>query len=215
MFYKKNFWNKKILIWEKNKYTSKKYLDVNSSVKNRQLLASYLLSQISNGKKVLELGCGSGKLWDSMCFTSFDKYIGVDFSDTAISTFQKKIDSVNNQKSVVFCQDCVSILKPIDIVFSLGLLDWLSLDQIEKIAKNYKDKWFFHSFSEKRKSFSQILHKLYVFSNYGYKTSYTPQYYKAETLQSLFSSKTKIYRNPKLKFSTFIYNLPDHVQFKI
>ena len=220
MFSKKQFWNKKILSWEKNKYEKKsKLYDVNFSIKHRLNLASSILHQIPKKKTVLELGCGSGQLWEKIKLLDLN-YKGVDFCETAINIFQKRIQNVSIKKKIfLFCENCEKTIHSTDIVISLGLLDWLSIKQIAQIAENYKNSWYIHSFSEKNLSFSQLLHKFYVYINYAHKTkSYYPNYYKAEELLNIFNKcnqSTKIFRHPKLTFGALIYNLPNYIKFKI
>ena len=212
MLTKKEFWNQKISSWEKNKYKKTlKYFDFNSSVKFRLHTASSLLSQILREKNLLELGCASGLLWDHIKLLNIKSYRGLDFSKTAIETFQKKIQNSKYQEKVsLFCEDCMTNIYSVDIVVSLGLLDWISIEKIKKMAKSYKECWYLHSFSEKRYSPSQFIHSLYSRLNYKI---WTPHYRTAEELLSVFDSKAKIYRNPKLSFGAFIYNLPPHIKF--
>ena len=212
MLTKKEFWNQKISSWEKKKYSGAlKYFDVNSSVKFRLHVAVSLLSQISKEKNLLELGCGSGLLWDRIKLLNMKSYRGVDFSKNAIEIFSKKIQNFKYKKTVsLFCEDCMESIYPIDIVVSLGLLDWISMEKIKKLAKNYKGNWYLHSFSEKRYSLSQFIHSLY--SRVTYKI-YVPKYRSADEMISIFGSTAKIYRHPKLSFSTFIYRLPSHIKF--
>ncbi len=218
MSFKKDFWNKKILAWEKSKYRIRiipKIFDVNSSVKQRLYLAGSMLKQISKGKTVLELGCGSGQLWEIITPLNLKKYTGVDFSDVAIKTFYNKISNFESKDQVfLFCEDCIKNTYSADIVVSLGLFDWIDIEKIQRIAENYRGSWYLHSFSEKQLSFSQMGHSIYSLINYGYKNNYYPFYRSANKLLSVFGPKARIYRNSSLSFSTFIYNLPDSVQFK-
>ncbi|MCZ0933134.1 MAG: class I SAM-dependent methyltransferase [Oligoflexia bacterium] len=212
MLTKKEFWNQKISSWEKSKYKKTlKYFDVNSSVKFRLQLAVALLSQIAEGKSLLELGCGSGLLWDCMKLLNMKSYKGVDFSKIAIETFQKKAQNFKDRKQIsLSCEDCAQNNYPANIVVSLGLLDWIPTEKINTIAENYKENWYLHSFSEKRHSFSQFLHALY--SRVNYKV-WTPRYRSADKLLSIFGPKAKIYRHPRLSFGAFIYHLPSHIKF--
>ena len=206
---KNEFWNKKILSWERAKYNLGRWkkADVNSSVKYRLNLASNLLNQVSNNKNILELGSGSGLLWQKLNLSSLASYRGVDFSSVAIASFRERAKEC--PKTTLFCDDCTSQVYPADIVVSLGLLDWINAEEMEKIAFNYRHCYFLHSFSEKRISLSRAIHQLYVFVSYGYKNlSYTPSYYREKELLSIFGAKAKIYRHPQLKFGAFIYHLP-------
>lgn len=217
MLSKRKFWNQKILSWERSKYEIKhKFYDVNRSVKQRLLLATSVIHQMPEGTNLLELGCGSGQLWKNIRLLKLN-YKGVDFSKIAINTFKKRIQTSKVASPVsLFCENCLENKHAANIVISLGLLDWLSYKEIKKLSGNYRNMWYLHSFSEKRFSLAQILHRLYVFMSYGYKTeSYRPNYYKAQYLLNLFGPQAKIYRDSKLSFGGFIYNLPSYVQFKI
>lgn len=217
MSLEKTFWNQKILPWEKSKYDKKsKMFDVNSSVKHRLQLAVSLLQQIGDRKHLLELGCGSGRLWDQINTLNLSSYTGVDLSETAITAFQQKTQDFKKFKVSLLCGDCTGGNPSADIVISLGLLDWLPMETIKKLSETHKKAGYLHSFSEKRLSLSQMIHSLYVFINYGYKTApYSPHYRKAEDLLSIFGSKAKIYRDSKLSFGAFIYHLPDtSIQFE-
>ena len=212
MLTKKEFWNQKIASWEKNKY-KKRYFDVNSSVKFRLETASNLLNQISTGKSVLELGCGSGLLWERIRLSNMKYYKGIDFSKTAISAFSKKIQNSKYQKTVsLSCEDCIENSYSTDIIVSLGLLDWISIEKMKKLAKNYKNSWFLHSFSEKKYSPAQFIHSFYARLNYKV---WTPNYRSADELSFIFGQRAKIYRHPRLSFGAFIYNLPSGVKFHI
>ena len=213
--FKRTFWNQNILSWEKHKYKSiPQWLDVNKSVKRRLNLAVSVLRQMPEGKSLLELGCGSGLLWERVKALPIKNYTAVDFSESAIQTFQHKIQNIKSGQNIsLSCEDCLKNIYASDIVISLGLLDWLSIEEIKKIAKNYKDRWYLHSFSEKRLSLSQTAHFFYSLYNYR-KNNYFPHYRKAEKLCSIFGSKAGIYRDSSLSFSTFIYHLPAGVKMK-
>ena len=216
MSLEKAFWNQKILSWESNKYKKSKMFDVNSSVKYRLRLAASLVHQTGEGKHLLELGCGSGHLWDQINTLNLSSYTGVDFSETAIAAFQKKVQGFKKFKVSLRCSDCTGEMPAADIVISLGLLDWLPLEKIKTISETHKKAWYLHSFSEKRLSFSQMAHSLYVFINYGYKTGpYSPRYRKSDDYLSIFGSQAKIYRNSKLSFGAFIHHLPDTVKLTL
>ena len=210
---KKEFWDQRISAWENSKYKKNKYFDVNSSVKFRLHVAVSLLNQVSTGKSLLELGCASGSLVSCIKLLNIKNYKGVDFSKTAIENFAKKIQNFKYQEKIsLSCEDCVENIYPTDIVVSLGLLDWVPIEKIKKLAENYKNCWYLHSFSEKRYSMAQLAHNLYSRLNYKI---WTPQYRRADELISVFGSKAKIYRHSKLSFGAFIYNLPSHVNFHI
>ena len=215
--FKQKFWNDKILSWEKDKYDgAPKIFDVNSSVKRRLNMTADLLGRSAEGKNLVELACGSGRLWEKIRSLKLNSYTGVDFSESALAVFQKKVKNFRNYKVSLVCGDCVDRVFPADIVVSLGLFDWLSMDQIKKIAEHYQKTRYWHSFSEKKNfSISQAAHSLYVFIGYGRKTgSYIPHYRKAEDLLSVFGADAGIYRDSRLSFGAFVHRFPAPVSFK-
>lgn len=211
---KKEFWDQKILRWEKEKYLDKSLLlDVNSSVKFRMVLTKKILSKISKNKTLLEIGCGSALLLNNLKKMGVKKYIGIDISSEAIKKAEIKAKKINGIEFQFINAD-VSKIKSInvDIFFSIGFLDWISIEEIKEMNSKISSKFFFHSFSEKRFSFVQMLHKLFVYTKYGYKSKgYQPQYYHPNQIIECFSNNQvnlDFFREKKLSFGTLVYDLP-------
>ena len=212
--FRKIFWDQKILRWEKEKYIDKSFfVDVNSSVKHRMNLTKNILSKISKNKILLEIGCGSGFLINDLKKMGVKKYIGIDISLEAIKKAKIKAKKINDIEFEFINADISKIKnKNVDICFSLGFLDWVSIEEIKQMNAKINSEYFFHSFSEKRLSFVQMLHNLFVYAKYGYKSEgYQPQYYKPEELLECFVKKQanlEFFRDKKLSFGTLIYDLP-------
>lgn len=211
---KKIFWDDKILNWEKEKYYAKNmFFDVNSSVKYRMKLTNKILSKISKNKVLLEIGCGSGLLIDELSKIGIKKYIGVDISSKAIKEAKLKAKLIENIEFEFINADISQIKNlKVDICFSIGFIDWITIENIKLMNRKIKSNFFFHSFSEKKISMSQFCHRLFVFLKYGYKSNgYQPNYYEAKQILDCFihsKNSTKFFRDNKLSFGTFIYNLP-------
>jgi 2-polyprenyl-3-methyl-5-hydroxy-6-metoxy-1,4-benzoquinol methylase len=223
----KKFWEQKILKWEKGRYALEKekknpLLEIiadhlSHSLRFRMEMTMDLLRPHVSGKKVLELGCGSGLLAKAMINAGAESYVGIDITESAIQIAQQRtqLDGIGDQ--VQFQVGSVgSILFPqADIYLSLGLTDWLTDDQLLQLFQNIKSGAnFLHSFSEKRFSFSQWLHRAYVQAAYGWRTgSYIPRYYSADELQQMvekhIQSSLFVVRNPELSFGAFITSLPN------
>lgn len=218
------FWDKKILQWEVDKYSLRKPLlidfDVNSSLKARMELARSILKKVAPGRTILELGCGSGLLAENCISFGAKKYVGVDISSIAIQSAKQKMQNSQASSQVEFINGSASEIPLLqaDICFSLGLLDWLSLDEIAKLRKNVKCDFYFHTFSEKRKfSLSQIAHKLYVFLKYGHKNvGYVPKYHSADEIKTCLHSDRspapRLLRRPELSFGCVAYHLPQEIE---
>ena len=215
---KKRFWDNKILGWEKDKYsvpksTLGKLLDVNRSLKKRQQIAQSVLMQVVKGRTVLEIGCGTARLLPFVFKAGATKYIGVDISEEALKQAQAKAKELDLEEVTQFYQLDVNVLNKIDvdICFSLGLLDWLALAEIEQMLSCISCRYYFHSFSERRVSFQQILHRLYVYMLYGHRTkSYVPRYYTQKQIVDIFTSYYKFpakYFRSNTGFISFVYHL--------
>jgi cyclopropane fatty-acyl-phospholipid synthase-like methyltransferase len=82
---------------------------------------------------VMEMGCGNGDLFVPL---GFDKtvYAGTDFSSAMIEEFRRRFPSAN--VSVASIQDTV-ISQPVDLVFSSGVMQYLSpaefLEHLRKV----------------------------------------------------------------------------------
>jgi hypothetical protein len=204
---RKTFWENKIIRWEKAKYDEWRLFDINRSLKFRQRLSIELMKPVIKGSVVVEYGCGTARLMDTIMDLGAKKYIGVDSSTSAIQIAQHKVKSYDVSKTDLVCSPIENLDKiPADLSFSLGLMDWVDPKEIGRLSAPL----FLHSFSEiKPGSFEQIAHRAY----WNYRQwiggeAHRPTYYRKEDLQKLFQrSRIKFYHNPKLSFGGFIHNL--------
>jgi SAM-dependent methyltransferase len=216
MDFKKKFWEEKIIAWEDGRYaldkTNLNTLEhisdkLSSSLIFRQKVAIEMLTPLIKDSNIVELGCGSGLLSNIFIKLGCKSYTGYDISEKAIDRAKK------NQlpTHIKFYSAGVSEIKNIDadIVFSLGLFDWLTDMEIEKIFFEFRSAKHLHSISENKKlDFYIFLHKIYVYLSYGFKTNgYKPKYHTLNDIKKLYAkeeNKISIYRHKKLKFGAFI-----------
>lgn len=216
---KKTFWDEKILGWEEKKYSMPsgflgRKFDVNSSLKKRLEIAQRILVNGAKDRVILEIGCGTARLFPDIIRAGAKKYIGVDISQIAIDRARAKAEQEFMSHCTEFYQADVLNLKDtqVDLCFSLGLLDWLELDEIRQMLSGIQCRYYFHSFSEKRRSVQQFIHKLYVYLLYGHRTkSYVPNYYTktemVDVFNSCFGTPPNCFRSNELSFGAFIYSL--------
>lgn len=185
----KQFWDQKILGWEADRYEK---TDLASKpLQLRMENARRWLSAQDTSGTFLELGAGSCRLLgDVLGHYPNRKYIGVDVSQSAITEAQKRAQQLSVTARCEFKVSTVADFEPGEssYVFSLGLLDWLSEEELKKMAQLSKGKKFLHSFSEK-KPFSplQIIHRLYTYLYYGWRNgNYCPRYHSRDEIQALF-----------------------------
>ena len=220
MIDKKNFWEKKILNWENARYKKKfnehnffeKFVNsTNQTLLFRLKIALEHLKPHLKNKKIIEIGCGSGLLAEDIISSGAESYTGYDFSEKAIvkgnsMAKEKKIDD-----KVKFFAKSVNDLEILnaDIVFSLGLTDWLNDEEIERLFYISQKAENLHSISERKNSLGQILHRLYVFLSYGRKSDgYSPRYLDAKSTSELIykatNKKVEKYSHKKMSFGLLL-----------
>lgn len=214
-FNKMEFWNDKIIDWENNRYTERYSSIINRSVRNRMLIAASMLKQYSKDLVIVEVGCGTARLMPFFIDLGVRKYVGIDFSRYAIEVARERAKKLEYPFKIDLIQADVTNFKKInaDLCFSLGLLDWLTDQGIRSLMKNIKAHYYLHSFSEKTNNIQQLLHRIYVYLKYGYKTkTYMPRYFKREEIDAIFAQceykQPKYFVDSEMSFSCFAYNLP-------
>lgn len=206
---KVKFWDQKILGWEKEKYSAPKIpsVDFNSNLKQRRKFARIFLEKYAEGKRVLELGCGSGTFLQEISNLKIHSYCGIDISGVAILEAQK--NSLNHSYPVQFeKKSCLDFdASKFDLIFSLGLLDWLEKKECQELFHKSKNAIWFHSFSSSAPTFLKVAHKAYVYLLYGKKNrnTYVPKYYSDIELKE-FGPAANIFRDKKLGICRFIHN---------
>ena len=80
------------------------------------------------GKKIVEIGCGSGFLTPDLISGGAESYIGYDIAASALVRAKDIADEAGILGEVEYVHSSLENINHIDadIVFSLGLLDWLN-----------------------------------------------------------------------------------------
>ena len=221
MVNKKEFWENKIIGWEDGRYKIdkhnlsilEKFSDMlSSSLRFRIAFTEKLLAKISKDKVIVEVGCGSGLLAKTAIENGAKHFYGYDISELAIERAIKFAEKNNISSKVTFESKAIADMKRIDadLYFSLGTLDWLTIEDVKYLFSLHSNIEFFHSYCEKRNSIAQLLHRFYVYLSYKRNTkTYSPYYMTEKEIVEIFNKSTSfdknyIYRNPKLSFGAFI-----------
>ena len=219
----KKFWDDKILGWEDGRYnfsdnTSsmlEKIADqASASLRFRLNFAKELLLPHVTGKKIIEIGCGSGYLTANLVQAGAESYVGYDIAAAAIERARTISLDAGISSQVKYIHSGLENIESLDadIVFSLGLLDWLNDAELEKLFCISGNARWLHAIAEKRFSASQWLHRLYVQISYGYKNrGYIPRYYKCSHIEEIArrycSNPITVIRDPRLSFGLFMSTL--------
>jgi len=219
-----DFWDGKILSWEAGRYGrfsgAQPLLEraanwLSGSLRFRLFITGELLAPFVAGKTVLELGCGSGLLAARIMKAGALSYRGVDIADAAIGNARRLAAAEGLSGAVRFQQGAADGpgIAAADIVFSLGLFDWLGDDEIAGIFARNPDGDFLHAISEKRRSFSQLAHRVYCRLAYGFRTrGYVPRYLSVEQVAAIYrrygGKPVYVYRHPRLSFGALVTTLP-------
>lgn len=209
---KKHFWDRKILVWEKKNYEGNPLWG--SAIRGRQQLFLQLVRPVLSGATVFEAGCGSAQLLEKLFDAGIKSYVGCDISSAGIQEAKARAVRLGVVSKTEFREASATDAgkAQADLSFSLGLWDWLSDGEIHSSLNQVVARYVLHSYSERRRLFSQFLHRAYVYSAYGHKNlSYTPIYRPTEEIVALMNQAgildSKIYRNSKMSFSSFTHNL--------
>ncbi|HRD77581.1 MAG TPA: class I SAM-dependent methyltransferase [Hyphomicrobiaceae bacterium] len=220
----KAFWEDKILTWEKGRYQPKdssgslleRIADASSrSLRYRIKTGVELLTPHIKGKSVLEVGCGSGLIAQALIDAGASRYVGIDIAENAIAIANKRKAELKWSDRIAFKVGTIREMAPVaeDVVLSLGVLDWLTDEELEVLFQRQGKAQFMHAIAEKRNSLSQLAHRAYVQVSYGYRTgAYRPRYFRAATIASLAGKHQPgpfyAFRNKQLSFGALISSLP-------
>jgi predicted TPR repeat methyltransferase len=220
----KEFWEKKILGWEHGRYElpskgstliERLANQSSDSLRFRLNVTCKLLRRHVENKKVVEIGCGSGLLAEPLLALGARSYTGYDIAENAVAEAKgrAKLNGLSNKAA--FHVKRVSELPSLDadIIFSLGLVDWLTNIELDALFRAGGRADYLHAIAESRLSISQMLHRIYVHLAYGHRTgSYVPRYYKVAELEKMIQqykqAQVHVFRHPKLSFGALISSLP-------
>lgn len=221
----KQFWEDKILSWERGRYTPRqagkvslmeRIADASSvSLRYRIRISVELLKPHLAGKSVLEVGCGSGIIAKDLIDAGASSYHGIDIAKSAIEAAEVRKREQGWDDRITFAVDTVRSMPKVthDIVLSLGVLDWLTDEELAVLFEQQGKADYLHAIAEKRFSVQQMIHRAYVHMAYGHRTQgYKPRYFPASQIAALAARHGKAeayaFRNPQLSFGALISSLP-------
>lgn len=213
----KEYWDKKIIDWEDSTRTAEGVSFIErlgarfrGPLGARSRIAFEALDPFVHGKTVLELGCGSGyfamELFDRCKLAHLT---GIDLSSRAIERAAVLAKEPGVEKHCTFLEgDAASTAGyETDITIGLGLLDYLSPEELTKLFTEMKSPHFLFSFAERRPMLMRYIHILYMRSQrcpkHFYYTENTMRGYIGERFEGV-----QFVRAPDLSFGCVVHNIP-------
>jgi SAM-dependent methyltransferase len=168
-----SYWEDKIIEWEDSMRGEQKNVSplerlaarFREPLKVRAGRCMDLLAPRADGKRLVELGCGSGFFAMELAErTKVEHITAIDISSraveraTAIAAERGLTDRVTFQHA-----DGNELQLPdADITYGLGFLDYLSPDELHALFQKIRSEHVLFTFSEKRLSFYRALHIVYL-----------------------------------------------------
>ena len=164
------------------------------------------------GKRIVELGCGTGRLAATLIERGADSYLRYDFAPSAIKIAQQRAADEGLEDRIKFKVVEIGELEKIDadFVISMGLFSWVSDDHIEHIFSITRNIDFLHNFSERRLSIRQILKFIHsrLLSSGGHHPSSRNYDAVASIPKTMGWQNVYALRHPKLYDAMCISSLP-------
>ena len=207
------FWDEEIASWDRSRYRGR------GPIEARHRLALEALTRPLQSQKqltVVEVGCGSARMAEPLLRAGAASYRGYDISEVAVALAKKRIADLGlSDRAQVECVDLTKKAVPqADLLFSLGLIDWIAPDRLASVLSSFTSPLQLHSFSEYRlASAQQWFHRVYSLARYDWRWGgYRPRYRAATEIEAAFGAglagkRWSITRDPAMAFSTFIHRL--------
>ena len=219
----RTFWEKKIIGWEDGRYGRpgsrstllERLADKSSaSLRHRLDIAREILLSVVRDKVVVEIGCGSALLAPDLICAGAKSYTGFDIAEAAITRAWDIAEQAGVGSRAKFIRRDLLSMEPLqaDLVFSLGLLDWLRDGELDRLFLISGDVRWLHAIAERRFSPAQWVHRLYVHVAYGHRAQgYVPRYYTINEIESVANSyhsrPVTIIRDSRLSFGALLSTL--------
>lgn len=180
-----DYWNKKLIRWEQNVYENntrnQNMLEKIANrfrgiLKLRLETAEQLLEPHIKDKIVIDVGCGTGLLAFKLASKGAKKAIGIDISENAVALAKEKSKRLGLDAKCEFInldvRDPAAKIPVHDLIVGIGLIDYLSKQDLEILFSKIKGSKFLFSFPENKITLRELIHRVYL------KLSRCPGYYK-------------------------------------
>ena len=217
---KSEFWKKSSLDWESKRYDRFFSRFLYGSLHNRRDYVAWYISQFPKGSKIVELGCGSGRIYERIIDRQKYNYTGIDICGDAVSVATEKFKNEPNAKWVCASENEIKNYEA-DLAVSAGFIDWLNDEQIINLNNNNKFKAVLHSYSQDTADWKVYVHRFFSkLITKRINVDYSPRKYSIEKIRSLFGNNISIETDSELSFGAFVrtkelFNQLGYEKFKI
>tara|TARA_R110002072_G_scaffold108775_2_gene235736 strand:+ start:577 stop:1236 length:660 start_codon:yes stop_codon:yes gene_type:complete len=167
-----NYWETKIIEWEDSMRGGAKVSRLErlaarfrEPLKVRAARCMELLVPRVAGKRVVELGCGSGFFAMELAErTDVEHVTAIDISSRAIERAAQVAAERGLTERVTFLHADGNELElpEADITYGLGFLDYLAPEELHRLFRQIKSEHVLFTFSENKPSFHRALHIVYL-----------------------------------------------------
>lgn len=140
----REFWERKILRWERSRYSRWTALyPLSWSIRSRlNQAADIIFERAQPDWRILELGCGSGHL-AARLHPRFSSYAGVDLAKNAIEEACLRVPDYT-----FYAGDVLEApLPPVELTVFLGLTDWLTPLRLQTLFERLESKYILFSYT--------------------------------------------------------------------
>jgi len=168
----RDFWEETIKDWDANRHgANNKAMPLlyrmthtpSAAVRFRKhVVLEHLATHVQN-KRVIELGCGTGRLSQQIIACGATSYHGYDIAESAINIARGSAKQSDTGSRITFGRADIGELPSLDadFIFSMGLFPWLSNEQITYLFSICGTADFLHSSNERGFNFRQNLRILH------------------------------------------------------
>lgn len=159
-----DYWDKHVVSWEASTYYTDKSLPNptlwdrfstffrGAALYDRMTIAIEMLKPYLSGLTVLDVGCASGRFANKLLEAGAARVIGVDISEEIIQIAnERRLAGPNKDRLEFFAADLAQPglnLPKVDLVTSLGVIEYFDHKDMMTFFGNLNTKYFFHDFPD-------------------------------------------------------------------
>ena len=136
-------------------------------------------------------------------------------SEEAVRIAQEQAEAAGYKDKAVFRHADLNYeeIPTADITCGLGLLDWITLEEVEKLAARITGPYVLFSFSEQDNSIAEIVHRIYLVWRLKIQGIGVQAYhFKRKDVMRIFGDAgwkdAQVLKNKEMRFGVIMHSLP-------